>query len=56
MEKLEACPFCNSEAELNTDYDEYGKIIGYKVSCSKYCGEWMSSQEYAIAAWNRRPE
>ena len=58
-EKLKPCPFCGGEARLVNDTS--GKSV-WTVSCeSQEC--YVSPEaanydkaEWAIAAWNRRPE
>lgn len=59
-DKLKPCPFCGSESSLKEGYDEYNKIIGYKVGCSNldcFCWtgiDYISNKEDLIKNWNNR--
>lgn len=57
--KLEKCPFCGGEAEVQHQSRElYGDIVSwYGVYCKKqFCGyvSGQSTEAEAIAAWNTR--
>ena len=58
--KLEPCPFCGSPAEITPELFGTG---GYRIGCASKpttcpgCIRWSAyyrSEEFAIAAWNRR--
>lgn len=58
--KLEPCPFCGSTAEITPELFGTG---GYRIGCASKpttcpgCIRWSAnyrSEEFAIAAWNRR--
>lgn len=51
MDKLRSCPFCGGEARIYYD-DGCSKVDCCNEECSANC--WVSTQEEAITAWNRR--
>ena len=65
MDKLKPCPFCGSEAKLESwmKYAEYEYKYEYKYECSDPCcqasymmGAFFDSELEAREAWNRRAD
>ena len=63
MDELKPCPFCGSEAELETrtTLTTHIKYKNYRVGCNKCViyTDWLALNEgkaSAIEAWNRRSE
>lgn len=56
MDKLLPCPICGSQPEIKSSDPEY---LSMKYFCSNIgthisCGDWKSTEELAVADWNKR--
>ena len=57
MTELKKCPFCGSEARLNTCSVKYFVECTHETWCEVLPKTWLyNTKEEAIEAWNRRAE
>lgn len=54
--ELKPCPFCGGKANFWESKANNGYLYGYAVRCSvcRSRSKTYGSEEYAMAAWNRR--
>lgn len=56
QEKLRECPFCGGEAMLQRSRNDW-QVICTEMECDVAPEtDLMPEREWAIAAWNRRPD
>ena len=57
MTELKKCPFCGSEARLNTCSGKYFVECTHETWCEVLPKTWLyNTEKEAIEAWNRRAE
>lgn len=52
--KLEACPFCKSGAQIYNQSGMFWVHCTNDLGCAAHVGTMFTTEERAIAAWNRR--
>lgn len=59
MSELKPCPFCGGEAEVIKAHQIFERpyvVICKNTKCRASLGEFSSTREEAIEAWNRRAD